>query len=454
MYDLIGVLREAVIALAKLRQKMTQNTSINQQQIQSLKVLCMSSEELHCYVEDIASKNCVADLDALHDSQKKRVESTTRELTQAWYGSKNTDDESTPFEKYGRRDISLQSHLRQQINETNYSRQEKIVLEELINRLDSQGFLHMDDPFVKKLYEMNPEKTENLVVNLQTFEPAGVGARSISERLCLQLQRKTPRFLLAEKMVTYHMDLVLKQDIAGICKKTGAKKQEIKKAFSEIKALNPYPIQEFQKDYAGYIIPDIIIHLGDNRFEVELNTYSIPNLTVDNSYSALYATADFAVKEYLNGQYRQISLLQKCIEQRKQTLHSLAEHLLQQQYLFFLNGEKYLRPLRQKELADIMGVHESTVSRCIKNKYLQCQWGTFPLKFFFSARHQSDCRECNTQFIIRQLIKEEDKDNPLSDTDISDILNVNGIKISRRTVSKYRIEMGFLNAKKRKNQLS
>ncbi len=452
MYSFIRIVKKAVVALTKLRQKTIQSTSINQQQIQSLNVLCMSSEELHCYVEEIASKNCVADLDELYDNQKKYSESTTRELTQAWYGGKNTDDEPSPFEKYGRRDISLQSHLRQQINESDYSQQEKKVLEALINHLDSQGFLQMDDPFVRKLYDLDPESTENLIVNLQSFEPAGVGARNVAERLRLQLQRKIPRSPLAEKMVSYHLDLVLKQDIAGICKKTGAKKQDVKKAFAEIKALNPYPIQEFQNEVADYIVPDIIVYLNDNSFEIELNTYAVPNLAVDRSYKTLYTAADSVAKEYLNGQYRQITLLQKCIKQRNQTMQSLAECLLQQQYIFFLKGEKYLRPLRQKELADIMGVHESTVSRCIKNKYLQCQWGTFPLKFFFSARYQSDCRQGNPQFIIRQLIKEEDKKNPLTDMEISDILNAKGVKISRRTVSKYRIELGFLNVKKRKSQ--
>jgi RNA polymerase sigma-54 factor len=221
--------------------------------------------------------------------------------------------------------------------------------------------------------------------------------------------------------------------------------------------LNPYPAQGFDTGEAlHYITPDITIVKFPDRFEILLNQFSYPEIRINKYYlKLLRSDCDQETKTYLNAKLRQIEEAREHIAHRGRTLMALAEFLLSRQQDFFTHGESRLSPLKMKEAAASIGVHESTISRAVRDKYLQCPWGLFPLSYFFSAGLGSeDSEQISARRIkaeIRALIDQESSTKPLSDQKICDLLQEKGVAVSRRTVAKYREEMGIGSTRERKS---
>lgn len=437
--------------MVKLQHELRQTHSIGQQQIQSLHILSMSAEELFSFARDIAESNCVIDIDSLYNNRK------SGSGADAPYSGKrrNTvpEDEDTPvLERVGAYSISLRSFLRQQISERLYTREQLRILYTLISRVGDDGLLASEDPVIHGLYEKAPEQTESMLACLQAMEPAGVGARSVGERIRLQLVRCVPRDMLAEMIAEKHLELAAERRFSEIARLTGKSRREVEKACSRISDADPFPTRDFCTESSPVLYPDVIVSRGENGFEIELTRQGLPYIKIDSAYDSASGAYDESTREYLAMQYSQARLLQKSIEQRNKTLADVADCIFRRQYPFFLYGERCLSAMRQKEVADELNIHESTVSRAVNGKYLQCQWGTFPLKYFFSARCQSESGIVNPLCIIQELIAGEDRLSPVSDDDIAHRLTAMGMKISRRTVSKYRAELGIAPAKQRKMQ--
>ena len=239
--------------------------------------------------------------------------------------------------------------------------------------------------------------------------------------------------------------------------KLGQPLERIITALERIRELNPFPAQGFDTGEAlHYVTPDITIVKFPDRFEILLNQYSYPEIRINKYYlKLLRSDCDRETKTYLNAKLRQIEETREHIARRGSTLMALAEFLLEHQQDFFLHGESRLAPLKMKDAASSIGVHESTISRAVRDKYLQCPWGLFPLSYFFSAgvggedKEQTSARRIKAE--IRDLVDQEDSSKPLSDQKICDLLQEKGIAVSRRTVAKYREEMGIGSTRERKS---
>lgn len=437
--------------MVKLQPELRQTHSIGQQQIQSLQILSMSAEELFAFARETAEANCVIDIDSLYDNRKLG----------GYYSYNNTDfkksvsgqdDVQSAIDRMGTYNMSLRSFLRQQVKECLYTPEQLRILYTLISRVGDDGLLMADDPVVEQLYAKAPAQTESMLVCIQAMEPAGVGARSIRECIALQLRRLVPRDMLAEQIVENYLSLAAEHRFAEIAEHTGRTKKAVERACALIRNVDPLPVREFCSEQTFSLFPDIVVTRGDDGFEMQLTRQGLPYIKVDNSYETANAYYDESTREYLSMQYSQARMLQKSIEQRNKTLSDVARCIFRRQYPFFLYGERCLSAMRQKQIADELGIHESTVSRAISGKYLQCQWGTFPLKYFFSARCQSESGIVNPLCVIKELVDGEDHLSPLSDDDMARHLSELGVKLSRRTVSKYRAQLGIPSAKLRKTR--
>lgn len=438
--------------MIKLQPELRQTHSIGQQQIQSLQILSMSAEELFVFAREIAETNCVIDIDSLYDNRRLG----------GYYSYNNTDfkksvsgqdDVQSAIDRIGTYNMSLRSFLRQQVKECRYTSEQLRILYTLISRVGDDGMLMTDDPVVEQLYNRAPVQTESMVTCIQMMEPAGVGARSVSERIQIQLRHLPARDTLAELIAEKYLALAANRRFAEISKQTGQARKDVERACELIRNVDPFPAREFCPEKPVCIIPDIVISRGEDGFKIELTRQGMPYIKIDTLYESNGNDYDKNTREYLAAQYSQARMLQKSIEQRNKTLADVAGCIFRRQFPFFLYGERCLNAMRQKQIADELGIHESTVSRAISGKYLQCKWGTFPLKYFFSTHCQSESGVVNPLCVIQELVNGESSLSPVSDDDMARHLARLGVKISRRTVSKYRAQLGIPSAKMRKNPI-
>lgn len=287
------------------------------------------------------------------------------------------------------------------------------------------------------------------------MEPLGVGAKNLQECLLLQLHGK-PDTQLEEEIIRRYLKELGKNQISRIADKTGKTLEEVMEARERIRNLNPRPSNYFPTGrFKEYLIPDIIVVKLKDYFEVLINDAQNARFHISDFYRKMGNTVeDKEAAEYIREKIKQAEWLQQCLEQRKTTLLNLAEKIVERQQGFFRNGKGFLEPLTQREIAEEMGVHPSTVSRGIKGKYLQCPWGTYPLSFFFSVGIPSDGQKENSadhiKSCIEKIIEQEEKKKPFSDRLIAEKLQKMGISISRRTVAKYRDSMNIKDALGRK----
>lgn len=436
--------------MIKLQPELRQTHSIGQQQIQSLQILSMSADELFSFAREIAEANCVIDIDSLYDN--RRLGSYGRKSSGSGKSTDTREDMAGAIERVGTYSRSLRSFLRQQVRECLYTSEQLRILYTLISRVGDDGMLMVDDPVVEQLYAKAPAQTESMLVCIQAMEPAGVGARSVRECIVLQLKRLMPRDMLAEQIAENYLSLAAERRFAEIAEHTGRSKKAVEKACELIRNADPFPVREFCSEQTFSLFPDVVVTRDEDGFEMQLTRQGLPHIKIDNSYEVAKAYYDESTRDYLSAQYSQARMLQKSIEQRNKTLADVAGCIFRRQYPFFLYGERCLSAVRQKEVADELEIHESTVSRAINGKYLQCQWGTFPLKYFFSARCQSESGIVNPLCVIKELVDGEDRLSPLSDDDMAHQLTALGVKLSRRTVSKYRAQLGIPSAKLRKTR--
>lgn len=281
-----------------------------------------------------------------------------------------------------------------------------------------------------------------------TMEPLGVGALNLQESLLIQLRKKGGTSLACE-IVENYIEEFGKNQLSKIAKKTGRDLKEIAQACEQIKEENPKPAGYFPaRPYKNYIIPDVIVVKLKDYFEILVNDYDSPEICISPFYRQMMREQGEETGKYIKEKIRQAEWLKSCIEQRNRTLLQLTEEILRSQTEFFQKGKNYLKPMMQKEAAEKLQVHPSTISRAVQGKYLQCTWGMFPLSFFFSSGTDKSAeyiKEC-----LKHIIENEDKKNPYSDRALAEKLQEMDIDISRRTIAKYRNSMHISEALGRK----
>jgi len=292
---------------------------------------------------------------------------------------------------------------------------------------------------------------------IQMFHPVGVGTRDLRECLLVQLRRLGKADSMEYRIVANHLEDLAKHRFPEIARRLGSTPEQIQKCADFISTLDPKPGQLFTADMTNYVLPDVTIEKVSGEWQVSLNGEQIPHLRISNTYKDLMARdgnpAD--VRDYIRDKIRSGKFLIKSIHQRQQTISNIAHEILGRQTEFFEKGPTALRPLTMVQVADAVGVHETTVSRAISGKYLASPWGVFEMKYFFTPGYQTAGGETMSNTSVKnaiiELVKGENTRHPLSDKEIVDILIERGIPIARRTVAKYRAEAGILPSNMRKS---
>jgi len=438
--------------------------------IQSANILQMSSAELEAYIKELAVENPVVDLDENHmtdgsDRQKPEedirrklewLESTDRQ-NRVYY----TDD----YEEDGDRDQwnfstdtgeGLEEYLLSQIMVKDIDAGDREVLEYMICCLDSKGYFKENMADVCARFEISEDRGRELLGILQTLEPAGICARNLSECLMLQLDRKQMKAPLARRIIIEYLDLLGKNQLHVIARKLKVPVEEVLEACELIRGLNPKPGSAFaSRENLKYITPDVTVVKLSNYYEILLNEYMYPKITVSSYYRKMLGDdTPKEAKAYISDKVSQAEWVISCISQRNKTMLEVTKAIVDLQELFFAKGPGHLKPMGLADVAERTGVHESTVSRAVRDKYLQCSWGVYPVSYFFSRKvAASGQKAVNAQAVqekIKEIIAGENRQKPYSDRIIGEELEKLGIHISRRTVAKYREACGIRDASGRK----
>ena len=440
-----------------------QKLSLTPELIQSIQILQLSNFDLIEYVKSELVENPILEnAKSLDETQPIDIQEKLREsdfeaerFRQFEYSA--DDEEDHTYEQYVSRDETLTDHLLLQLSLSKIKSDEAAIGRYIIEAIDDNGYLTMSLEEVAEALGEDIEKVDHVLDVIQNFDPVGVGARDLRECLVIQL---SARGMLTDEIeyVIYNMlEELANKKFAVIAKQLGLKKEDVQELSDLIKTLDPKPGRAYGSGKeTNYIVPDIILENHHGEFELSSNFKSSPKLRVSSYYDKLVQEAahDGELKKYINEKFNSAVWLIKSIEQRRRTIYDVSEAIFKHQEEFFQKGEKYLKPLTLRQIAEELGIHESTVSRTINGKYIQSPRGIYELKYFFSTGISTgdggSVSSSSIKSVIKDLIKSEDEKKPYSDQEIADILKRRDIEISRRTVAKYRENLGILSSSKRK----
>ena len=447
-----------------------QKLIMTQQMQLSIKLLQMSTYDLREYIEKEFSENPV--LEAQYEDTKEvskeqdRLEykELLKYLESDNYGSQSYgeyDEEGiSPFTFISKPE-SLTDYLEGQILELPIDEYMRSVCSYMVECLDQKGYLDIKKEELMNELDCSEETFNRALIVIQNLEPAGIGARDLKECLEIQLERKGENDPIVKEIIDNHLDDLADNRYQVIAKDLDITPKKAQDYGDLIKTLEPKPSRGFYTgDEVGFIIPDAEIRKIDGEFLILMNDGVLPMLSVNPLYKDILkdSTNDKEATEYVKEKIDKAMFLIKSIEQRKSTLHKVLQKILEKQKDYFEKGEKYLKPMTLKEIAEKLEMHESTISRAIRDKYILTSMGTIKIKDLFvnsisnkeKSKGEEDVTVINIKKALEEVIKEEDKRKPLSDQAISKILKEKGMAISRRTVAKYREELGIKSSSKRK----
>jgi RNA polymerase sigma-54 factor len=345
---------------------------------------------------------------------------------------------------------TLQQHLMAQLNQTVLNADDRKTAELIIGNIDDNGFLQTTPEEMALNTGIAQEDFENMLTLIQSFYPPGVGARDLRECLLIQLKREGKQNSLEYKMISEHMQDLGKRRFPEIARRMGISVEQVQKCANNIAQLDPRPGAIFAQAPQNYVLPDVTVEKVNGEYQVILNGEQIPHLRISNTYKDIMAQDGNGseVKDYIRDKIRSGKFLIKSIHQRQQTISNIAHQIVSRQREFFEHGSSHLKPMTMVQIADAVGVHETTVSRAISGKYMATPQGVFEMKYFFTPGYQTASGESMSNTSVKEaildLVKNEDGNSPLSDKEIVEILSQRGIPIARRTVAKYRTELNIL----------
>jgi RNA polymerase sigma-54 factor len=352
---------------------------------------------------------------------------------------------------------SLQENLLEQVRGSGLNNGECSVAELIIGNIDDYGYLKASIEELAMATNVELEHIEQVLKTIQTFHPPGVGARDLRECLLLQLERKKLKHTLEYKIVSECFDALSKRRIPEIARLMQRDLDDIQESLLRIANLEPRPGREFLPNNDIYVLPEVFVVRGDDgEFVVTTNNDHIPHLRISNHYKDLMAQADSnaEVRNYIREKIRAGKFLIKSLHQRQSTILNIGREIVKRQREFMEKGTAHLKPLTMVQVAEVVGVHETTVSRAVSGKYMQTPFGIFEMKYFFTSGLQTADGESMSNRSVKEMIEEifagEDQTKPLSDHQVVQMLQAKGIVIARRTVAKYRAELGILPSNLRK----
>lgn len=442
-----------------LKAVLQQQLKLTPQLMQSMEILQMNSQELLDHLGRITEENPLLEQDDSHGLRQAYEELRQKAswLDGGVYGATFAHGESeTPQQGAHDKHLdSLESFLCDQLDRKRLPKGQLALCRYLAQLVDEDGRLFQED--IDGLTDLKiPQAMVNQgVALLQSLEPAGVAARSLEECLVLQLQRLKSVPEGAIELARDYLTELSRKHYGPITKNLGLTLSQIQEAEACIAKLEPHPGRTFQPaEPTVYVRPDVFVVELDGELQVVVNEYYLPRINISDYYVKLLKGADEAeTKVYLSEKMQQAKWLLNALERRGSTLQQCANAVLDTQRSFFADQSNDLAPMKLSSLAEQIGVHPSTVSRALRGKYLQCRQGTFPLRYFFShAVGQDGLSEQAIKIRIAKLVKAESPQKPLSDQKLCALLEQEGIQIARRTVTKYRIGLGFGSSTARKQR--
>lgn len=443
--------------------ELNQKLTLTPQLQQSIRILQMSGPELTEYAQQLTLENPVMEIEPhyeeleRHEKLQKKLEwlEETDEENRIYYQSA-PDREEYQFSVVSGEQDTLTYHLLYQLDLLSLPASEHTIAKYIIQSLNENGYLETDLKEIASSLHIGMDEAEKALKLVQSFEPWGVAARNLKECLLIQLKHKGITNPFVFDIVNHYLEELGKNKLNVIAKELKLSVDEVKKLYNMIKSLNPHPGSSYNSvQQTRYITADIIVVKFKDYYEVLLNDFAYPRISISKFYKNTFSyTSDAQTKEYIHKKIDQASWIMKCIEQRNNTILNVVKSIVEIQKSFFDKGPGHLVPLVLTDIADKLSIHESTVSRAVHDKYLQCSWGIFELKYFFSTgvstTSADDTTAENIKIAMKDLIEHEDKKKPYSDQKITNLLHEKGIRLSRRTVAKYRDEMGIPAASLRK----
>ncbi len=355
-----------------------------------------------------------------------------------------------------KKEPTLHDHLHWQLNLSVDSDEEKFIGSCIIGNIQNDGYLNSDLEELAEISKAPVEKVSSVLKVIQGFDPTGVGSRTLKECLMAQalaLPQKNP---LLESLIENHLEHLDQRHLQKVANNLKVSIETLLSTLDTLKELDPKPGLQFQSEGFDYIVPDVIVVLTQEGYEVLLNDEGVPKVRISSYYhNLLKSTSEDQTKEYLESKYRAAQWLIKSIDQRRQTIYKVGKSIVKLQTEFFEKGLSYLKPMVLKDVALDIEMHESTVSRITTNKYIDTPQGIFELKFFFhsgikSYMGNSALSSIRVKSMIKEIIAEENPKKPLTDDEMVEMLMKKNAKIARRTVTKYRKELSIPPASKRK----
>ncbi len=347
-------------------------------------------------------------------------------------------------------ETSLQEHLMQQVALDDLSPPMLEALKQLIGNLDDRGYLAQSPSDIALQAGLPYDVVVDALKLLHTFDPPGIGSQNLAECLLLQLRAKGRGDTLAARMLRDHFELLSRRRIPELSRKLGAAPDDVQAAIEEIGKLDPAPGRRFAEDNNRVVVPDVVVEKDGDEWKIHLNSDYIPRLRISSTYREMIAKGTLSKQErdYIRERIRSGKFLIDSIEQRQRTIERITREIITAQIDFFEHGVSQLKPLTMTQIADIVGVHETTVSRAIANKYMKTPHGVFEFKYFFTTGYQAESGAAVSNTSVKEMLADlvtlEDKSAPLSDQELVAKLQQKGITLARRTVAKYREELGIL----------
>jgi RNA polymerase sigma-54 factor len=428
---------------AGLVQQQTTKLALTNELRQAIELLQYTSYELTTYINELSLENPFIQLkEPAYTSKANRTKSSYKQVE---------------FEVASPTMPTLAQYVKSQI-ELQYIEQDfKNRILFLVASMDDDGYIREE---LDELCEIAPYTLDELKEALnyiqQHLEPIGIGAQCLRQSLLIQLQRKYPTSIITHKIVKHYFTSLAEKKWELISKELTISIADIKKSFELIRTLNPRPGSEFKKVETSYIVPDLFVEKRQGHYQVFTNERSYVSFSIDKDYlSFKNQYTDKESSNYLREKYQQANWVKQSIEQRKRTMVKVMEAILDKQEQFFEHGVSLLQPLTLKEIANEVDLHESTISRTVRGKYVQAPSGVFELKYFFHSKVKTtsdqDISSVRVKEIIALIVSKEDKQKPLSDQKISiQLKEDHKLKVSRRTVTKYREQLQIPSSSSRK----
>jgi RNA polymerase sigma-54 factor len=470
-----------------LQLKLGQQLTMTPQLQQAIRLLQLPALELQAHIRELLETNvmlepteetegtgafeAVESPSAEHEQpetpERAQEENTVEVVDEGWGEQSvgaaeapwNSDDDERQQEFADASGQSLQEHLLWQLELVKLEPREFAIARAIIDAISDDGYL--TEPLEEIANTLRPEiecdatEVESVLAGVQALDPPGVGARSVGECIELQLRQldpATPGFNTAIEIARHHLELVAERELSLLRRELRATEEEIACALALVRSCHPRPGATVSTGSAEYVVPDVFVRRTDHGWSVEINSATLPRVRLNSSYASLIGRN--ASHATMRAQLQEARWLLKSLEIRHETLIKVARSIVERQQAFLEHGDEHMRPMILKDIAEAVGMHESTISRVTSGKYMHTPRGVFELRYFFSSQVEgadgSGTSSTAIRAKIKKLVKEEDAEMPLSDGRIAELLSGEGIPVARRTVAKYREAMGIAPSNERR----